>query len=388
MKRRLSILGSTGSIGTQALEVVDNLSAELQVVILTAKSNVSLLAEQARKYSPEMVALADETRLPELRRLLADPDITVAGGRSGLLEAASRSDVDLCLNGLVGVAGMEPTIAALEAGTDVALSNKESLVMAGDHITGLLQESNVQLFPVDSEHSAIWQCLTGEDLSQVRRLILTGSGGPFRTWTREQMEKVTVREALQHPNWDMGPKITVDSATMMNKGLEVIEARWLFGLGPDRIDIVVHPQSIIHSMVEFVDSSVKAQLGVPDMKVPIQYALTYPDHQPAEWPRLDLAEIGQLTFEPPDPGKFPCIALAFEALERGGSAPAVLNLANDRAVAAFLSEQIGYTTIPRILEQALAAHPYVAHPTLADIASLTEWTDRYFQEELGWEAGR
>ncbi len=254
--------------------------------------------------------------------------------------------------------------------------------MAGALITALQQEKGTRLLPIDSEHSAIWQCLAGEDHSQVRRLLLTGSGGPFRTWTREDMARVTKKEALRHPNWDMGPKITVDSATMMNKGLEVIEARWLYDIPPERIDIVIHPQSIIHSLVEFVDGSVKAQLGVPDMKIPIQYALTYPDHRPADWPRLDLAAVGELTFEQPDLEKFPCIALAYDALRRGGSAPAALNLANDLAVQAFLDDQLAFATIPRVLERVLGEHPFIETPTLAELEELQAWTKRYVSKTL------
>ena len=290
--RALTILGSTGSIGTQTLEVVENLPGEFRVVALTANRNIELLAHQARQFQVEAVALADPTGADELRERLAGSGIAIHTGRAGLLEIAGRDDIDLCLNGLVGGGGMAPTMAALEAGVDVALSNKESLVMAGALITALQQEKGTKLLPIDSEHSAIWQCLAGEDRSQIRRLVLTGSGGPFRTWPLEDMSQVTREQALRHPNWDMGPKVTIDSATMMNKGLEVIEARWLYDMPPERIDIVIHPQSIIHSMVEFVDGSIKAQLGVPDMKIPIQYALAYPDHRSADWPRLDLAAIG------------------------------------------------------------------------------------------------
>ncbi len=384
--RALTILGSTGSIGVQALEVVENLPGEFRVVALTAHRNVQLLASQARQFKVEAVALADPKGADELKDRLADSGIAVNIGRTGLLEIAARDDIDLCLNGLVGGAGMAPTMAALEAGVDVALSNKESLVMAGALITALQQEKGTRLLPIDSEHSAIWQCLAGEDRSQVRRLLLTGSGGPFRTWTRDDMSRVTREQALRHPNWDMGPKITIDSATMMNKGLEVIEARWLYDMPPERIDIVIHPQSIIHSLVEFVDGSVKAQLGVPDMKVPIQYALTYPDHRPADWPRLDLAAVGELTFEEPDLEKFPCIALAYNALRRGGSAPAALNLANDLAVQAFLDDQLTFAAIPRVLERVLGEHPFIEQPTIPELEELQAWTKRYVSKTLSAEA--
>ncbi|MCH8836199.1 MAG: 1-deoxy-D-xylulose-5-phosphate reductoisomerase [Candidatus Marinimicrobia bacterium] len=383
--RALTILGSTGSIGTQTLEVVENLPGEFRVVALTANRNIELLAHQARQFEVEAVALADPTGADELRRMLAGSGIAIHTGRSGLLEIAGRDDIDLCLNGLVGGGGMAPTMAALEAGVDVALSNKESLVMAGALITALQQEKGARLLPIDSEHSAIWQCLAGEDRSQIRRLVLTGSGGPFRTWPLEDMSQVTREQALRHPNWDMGPKVTIDSATMMNKGLEVIEARWLYDIPPERIDIVIHPQSIIHSMVEFVDGSIKAQLGVPDMKIPIQYALAYPDHRPADWPRLDLAAIGELTFEEPDLEKFPCITLAYDALRRGGSAPAALNLANDLAVQAFLDDQLAFASIPRVLERVLSEHPFIETPTLADLEELEGWTERYVSKTLSSE---
>ncbi|MEE9161739.1 MAG: 1-deoxy-D-xylulose-5-phosphate reductoisomerase [Candidatus Neomarinimicrobiota bacterium] len=380
--RRLSIIGSTGSIGTQALEVITTLPGEFQVVAMTARRSVALLAEQAMRFRVEAVAITESKAAEELKQSLVGSGIEVFAGREGLLAVAGRDDVDLCLNGMVGGAGMAPTIAALAAGVDVALANKESLVMAGEFIADLLQRKGVQLYPVDSEHSAIWQCLTGEEHDQVRRLILTGSGGPFRTRPLEKFAKVTKEEALQHPNWDMGPKITIDSATMMNKGLEVIEARWLFDLGPDQVDIVVHRESIIHSMVEFVDGSVKAQLGVPDMKIPIQYALTYPDHKPSKWPRLDLTRIGSLNFEPPDLERFPCIGLAYEALRRGGSAPAVLNMANDLAVQAFLNDHIPFVAIPSILEDAVSKHPFVERPGLDAIESLQEWTGQHVGEAI------
>jgi len=381
--RRLSIIGSTGSIGTQALEVVTGLPGEFRVVALTARRNAARLAEQARRFRVKAVAIAEEQAADELRERLAGTGIEVLTGPEGVLAVAGRDDVDLCLNSLVGGVGMAPTIAALKAGVDVALSNKESLVMAGEQITELVRRRGVHLYPVDSEHSAIWQCLVGESHQHVRRLVLTGSGGPFRTWPRERLADVTKAQALEHPNWNMGPKITIDSATMMNKGLEVIEARWLFDLQPDQVDILIHPQSIIHSMVEFVDSSVKAQLGVPDMKIPIQYALTYPDRKPSGWPRLDLVQVAELTFEPPDLEKFPCIGLAYEALQRGGSAPAVLNMANDLAVAAFLEDRIPFMEIPATLEKALADHPFVDHPDLAEIDQLQTWTRQCVSQHTG-----
>ena len=375
--KKITILGSTGSIGTQALEVVDNLPGEFDVYGLSTNSNARLLVEQARKYQPRAVAVIDAAGRDFAARELTGLHIEILSGRSGLLELAQHDIPDVCLNALVGGAGMEPTLAAINAGIDVALSNKESMVMAGEYLSQLARAKGVQIYPVDSEHSAIWQCLNGEKNEQIARLILTGSGGPFRTLPSERFPEVTVEQALNHPNWDMGPKITIDSATMMNKGLEVIEACWLFDLPATKVDIVIHPQSIIHSMVEFADGSVKAQLGVPDMKVPIQYALTYPDHRPANWERLDLPSIGQLTFAQPDLDKFRCIALAYAALEAGGTAPAVLNMTNDRAVQAFLTGKISFEKLPAILADAINAHTAISHPTIEEIIDLEAWVDNY-----------
>jgi 1-deoxy-D-xylulose-5-phosphate reductoisomerase len=372
MTKKLSILGSTGSIGENTLLVADNLGEQIDILYLSANRNVERLIEQAQKYYPKTVAIVDEEAGKKVTGAL-NGQIEVLTGREGLLELAGRDDVDIVLNGLVGSAGMEPTLRSVEAGVDVALSNKESLVMAGSIINEAKQKSGAKIFPVDSEHSAIWQCLAGEDMADVRKIILTGSGGPFRTKNVETFINITPKEALNHPNWDMGNKITIDSATMMNKGLEVIETYWLFGLKADEIDIVVHPQSIIHSMVEFADRSIKAQLGVPDMKIPIQYALTYPRHSAAQWEELDFIKTGQLTFEAPDLEKFPCIKLAYEALRAGGSTPAVLNVANEQAVYNFLDGEIKFTDIPAIIEKACAEHHYIAEPTLEDLLELEIW---------------
>jgi 1-deoxy-D-xylulose-5-phosphate reductoisomerase len=372
MTKKLSILGSTGSIGVNSLLVVDNLAPRFDITYLTAYKNSDRLIAQAKKYAPKAVAIIDEEAGKKVRAALNDP-IEVLTGRSGLLELAGRDDVDIVMNGLVGSAGMEPTLKAIEAGVDVALSNKESLVMAGSIIELAKQKSGATIFPVDSEHSAIWQCLAGEEMTDVKKIILTGSGGPFRTKDINSFKDITREEALRHPNWDMGNKITIDSATMMNKGLEVIETRWLFGLGADEIEIVIHPQSIIHSMVEFADRSVKAQLGVPDMKIPIQYALTYPRHSSASWGQLNLVKYGKLTFEEPDYEKFPCIKLAYEALRAGGSTPAVLNVVNEQAVYRFLEGEIKFTAIPTIIEKACANHHYIANPTLIDLLELELW---------------
>ena len=380
--KSIGILGSTGSIGTQTLDVIDALPGKFYIKYLTSNQNTELLGEQALKYKPDTVCIANEEKRDDLEIILAGTNINITSGRNALLEAAGRNDVNLVMNGLVGAIGMEPTIEAVKAGVDVALSNKESMVMAGGIINELLKKHSGNLFPVDSEHSAIWQCLTGEKNDQVKRIILTGSGGPFRTKPKEEFSLITREEALQHPNWDMGNKITIDSATMMNKGLEVIEAHWLFNLNADQIDIVVHPQSIIHSMVEFVDGSVKAQLGVPDMKLPIQYALTYPDHYSTDWENLDLTAIGRLTFEKPDFEKFPCIQLAYDALEKGGTFPVVLNVANDEVVSAFLNDHIPFIQIPQLIAEALDQHEFIENPDLETISEISQWTTNYIHEQI------
>ncbi len=377
MARRLTILGSTGSIGVNTLRVVDNLTSQFEVVGLSTYHQSDLIVEQALKYGPEAVAVVDEAAGEQVIKRLAGADIEVLSGREGLLELSARKDVDLLLNGLVGSAGMEPTLLALEAGIDVALSNKESLVMAGSLIQEAKERTGAQVFPVDSEHSALWQCFQGESIEDVRRIILTGSGGPFRQRDRKSFTHITPEEALRHPNWKMGKKITIDSATMMNKGLEVIEAHWLFGLSPDAIDIVIHPQSIIHSLVEFKDGSVKAQLGVPDMKIPIQYALTHPRHREANWERLNLIEVGSMDFAAPDLERFPCIKLAYRALRRGGTQPAVLNVANEQAVYRFLAGEIPFTHIPLIIEAAGEAHAWLAKPSLSDLQQLERWATHF-----------
>ena len=377
MKRRISILGATGSIGVNALKVVSHLENELEVVYLSGNKNMILLIKQIKKYQPKAVCIVDEESYNQVKEEVQSLNIEILFGRSGLLELAKRSDVDVMLNALVGAPGMEPTLLAIKAGVDVALSNKESLVMAGNIIKKAQEQSGAEIFPVDSEHSAIWQGLVGEELEDLRRIILTGSGGPFRQKEISLFSNITVKEALNHPNWDMGEKITIDSATMMNKGLEVIEAYWLFGINPNQIKIIVHPQSIIHSMVEMKDGSVKAQMGVPDMKVPIQYALTYPRHIEATWEKLDLINCADLTFEKPDYNRFPCIALGFKVLERFGSSGAALNLSNDYAVYRFLNEEIQFTDIPRINESVLEEHPWIEEPSLEDLLELDEWVKNY-----------
>ena len=375
--KSIGILGSTGSIGTQTLQVIDSFPTDYQIKYLSANQNIEKLSKQALIYKPDTVCIAVEEKRSELETILTGTDINITSGRNALLEIAGRDDIDLVMNGLVGATGMEPTIEAVKAEVVVALSNKESMVMAGGFINGLLKKHSGNLFPVDSEHSAIWQCLTGENIGQVKRIILTGSGGPFRTKPKEEFSQITREEALQHPNWDMGNKITIDSATMMNKGLEVIEAHWLFNIDYPNIEIVVHPQSIIHSMVQFKDGSVKAQLGVPDMKIPIQYALTYPTHLEAPWERLDFAMLGDLSFQAPDFDRFPCIKLAYLALDKMGTTPAVLNMANDYCVYKFLDEKIKFTDIPVIIKSAMNNHEWTENPNLDYLKELDLWTENF-----------
>lgn len=363
--QRLSVLGSTGSIGTQTLEVVRLFRDRFDVQALTAGSNVDLLVEQAREFRPTCVVIGDEAGRAQAKSDL--PGIRVLTGTDGLCEAATLSDVDTVVASLVGFAGLESVMAAIRAGKKVALANKETLVVAGELVTQLLGETGGMLLPVDSEHSAIFQCLVGEPPGSVEELILTASGGPFRTREAATFESITKEEALNHPNWEMGDKITVDSATMMNKGLEVVEARWLFGIDADRISVLVHPQSIIHSLVSFKDGSTKAQLGVPDMKVPIQYALSYPERWFAPHERLEWSEIRCLDFEAPDDGKFPSLGLAYDALRAGGTAPAILNAANEQAVALFLEDRLRFVEIPEVIGEALAKIPVVIAPRLEDL---------------------
>ena len=375
MKKKITILGSTGSIGVNALNVINNL--DIDVVGLSANTNSKLLIEQAKKFQPKSVSIVDEDAYLIVKDALKNTSIDVLCGKNGLLEISSRDDVDLVLNALVGSAGMLPTVYAIRAGADIALSNKESLVMAGKIIERERKKANVNIFPVDSEHSAIWQCLVGESKEEVKRLILTGSGGPFREKKISTFKDIKPEDALKHPNWEMGKKITIDSASMMNKGLEVIEAVWLFEMDSQKVDIVVHPQSIIHSMVEFDDTSVKAQLGLPDMKIPIQYALSYPNHIKTNWEPLDLVKIKSLTFESVNYERFPCIKLAYESLARGGTSSSVLNVANEQAVYRFLNKEIGFMEIPKLIEIAMDNHDWTEDPSIDDILSLEDWTTNF-----------
>ena len=375
MKKKITILGSTGSIGVNALNVINNL--EIDIVGLSANTNSQLLIEQAKKFQPESVSIVDEDAYLIVKDALKNTSIDVLCGKNGLLEISSRGDVDLVLNAIVGSSGMLPTVYAIRAGADIALSNKESLVMAGKIIERERKKANVNIFPVDSEHSAIWQCLVGESKEEVKRLILTGSGGPFREKKISTFKDIKPEDALKHPNWEMGKKITIDSASMMNKGLEVVEAVWLFEMDPQKVDIVVHPQSIIHSMVEFDDTSVKAQLGLPDMKIPIQYALSYPNHIKTNWEPLDLVKIKSLTFESVNYERFPCIKLAYESLARGGTSSSVLNVANEQAVYRFLKKEIGFMEIPKLIEIAMDNHDWTEDPSIDDILSLEDWTTNF-----------
>ncbi len=375
MKKRISILGSTGSIGSNTLKVLENLENDLKVVYLSAFSNSRKLIEQAEKFKPKAICLVEEEAYKEARNHFKNDKTEVILGREGLLELSSRDDVDIMLNGLVGGIGMEPTLSAIKSGVDVALSNKESLVMAGSIINEAMKKSGAKLFPVDSEHSAIWQCIAGENIEDIDKIILTGSGGPFLDRDLGTFDEITLKEALNHPNWEMGEKITIDSATMMNKGLEVIEAFWLFNGNQTPIEIVIHPQSIIHSMVEFQDGSVKAQMGVPDMKVPIQYALTYPRHRKANWERLDFFKIKELNFYKPNLDKFPCISLAYDALKKLGTGPAALNLANDYSVQRFLRQEIQFMDIYRINYMVLNTHNWLNEPSLGDLRELDNWVE-------------
>lgn len=378
----IAILGSTGSIGTQALEVIAAQQEHFRVELLTAYRNADLLIAQARQFVPKVVVIGDERYYQQLKNALADLPVQVRVGREAISEAVQMDTIDCVLTAMVGFAGLLPTVAALQSGKKIALANKETLVVAGELISKLAQEKNCHIYPVDSEHSAIFQCLTGEADNAIEKIILTASGGPFRGKSREALAHVTKREALRHPNWDMGAKITIDSATLMNKGLEVIEAKWLFDVAASQIEVVVHPQSIIHSLVQFTDGSIKAQLGLPDMKLPIQYALSYPQRLKSDFPRFDFMQYPQLTFETPDTFTFPCLALAFEALQRGGNAPCVLNAANEIAVAAFLKDEIAFLDIPRLIENTLQRTAFVAQPTLDDYQQSDAEARKYAEELL------
>lgn len=366
MQKNIAILGSTGSIGTNSLEVIGCFPDLFQAAYLTTNQNIDLLQEQIKLFRPRGVVVLDEGKASELRARVGT-SVEVLSGTSGLEQVVTREDVDIVISALVGFAGLRPTIAAIRHRKRIALANKETLVVAGGLITSLVSEYGVDLLPVDSEHSAIFQCLVGEDRSRVARLLLTASGGPFLNVPAESFSTLTVEEALNHPKWKMGNKITIDSSTLMNKGLEVIEAHWLFGLSGEQIHVVIHPQSIIHSMVEFVDGSVKAQLGIPDMKLPIQYALSYPERWPMNGSRIDFPALQSMTFFEPDWEKFRCLRLAYDALGLGGTAPTVLNAANEVAVSFFLNHKISFDKIPAVIERALSMHKTRSNPEIQDI---------------------
>ena len=372
-KKQLAVLGSTGSIGTQTLEVVKNNPERFEVYVLTANNQADLLIRQARMFLPEVVVIANESKYPEVKEALEDLPIKVWAGADAIAQAVQLSEIDMVVTAMVGFSGLKPTIAAIKAGKAIALANKETLVVAGELITGLAVENKTAVLPVDSEHSAIFQCIVGESAQSVEKLILTASGGPFRTFTASQLATVTSKEALRHPNWKMGAKVTIDSATLMNKGFEMIEARWLFDMEPEMIDVVVHPQSVIHSMVQFCDGSVKAQLGVPDMKLPIQYALSFPERLQGVSPRLDFSVYNSLTFEQPDTLRFPNLGLAYQAAYEGGNRPCILNAANEVVVDAFLKGRVAFLDMSRIIERVLTGVSYVSQPTYEDyVATDTE----------------
>ena len=365
-KRTIAILGSTGSIGTQTLQVVEEHPDKFEVYAITANTRVDELIQQARKFMPEAVVIADESKYPKLKEALADLPIKVYGGYESICQIVESKPIDIVVTAMVGFSGLRPTINAIKAGKAIALANKETMVVAGEMINELAMKHQTPILPVDSEHSAIFQCLAGEMHNKVEKLILTASGGPFRTFTKEQLEHVTREQALKHPNWSMGAKITIDSASMMNKGFEVMEAKWLFGVGAEDIEVVVHPQSVIHSMVQFGDGAIKAQLGTPDMRLPIMYALTYPVRLPSSFDRIDWNTLKELTFEKPDLELFPNLRHAYTALAEGGNIPCVVNAANEVCVAAFLEERIKFTDMPKLIERAMEKATYILKPTLDD----------------------
>ena len=378
--KTVAILGSTGSIGTQSLEVCEKHG--IKVTALAAYHNIDLLETQARKYSPEIVSVYSEKRALELRKRLADTDIKVMAGEAGLCAIAQMKNADILLNSVVGMVGLRPTLWAIEAGKDIALANKETLVAGGELVMKAAAEKGVKIYPVDSEHSAVFQCLQGNKREQLSKMILTASGGPFFGYTYEQLRNVTKEQALNHPNWDMGNKITIDSATLMNKGLEFIEAKWLFDLRPDQIEIVVHRQSVVHSAVEFNDYSVIAQMGVPDMKIPIQYALLYPDRMECPTGRLSLTDYGKLTFEKPDYETFKCLSAAIEAIKRGGAYPCLVNSANEEAVRAFLHDEIKFIQIGEIVSSVLDKFEYFGINSYEDVAKADSMAREYVRNRI------
>lgn len=378
-KKQIAILGSTGSIGTQALQVIEANSDLYEVYTLTANRSIDLLEQQARKFHPDSVVIADKTKYNELSSRLSDLPVKVYAGQEAICEVASAAPVDIVLTAMVGYSGLRPTIAAIKADKTIALANKETMVVAGEIITKLALEHKTAILPVDSEHSAIFQCL--EYNNEIEKILLTASGGPFRTYTREQLATVTKEQALKHPNWSMGAKITIDSASMMNKGFEVMEAKWLFGVSPDKIEVLVHPQSIVHSAVQFRDGAIKAQLGAPDMRVPIQLAFSYPQRLQSDFPRADLFKIGSLTFEKPDIERFRNLALAYEAIEKKGNMPCIVNAANEVAVDAFLHDKISFLGMSDLIEKVMNKTEFITTPTYEDYVA-TDARARQLATEL------
>lgn len=372
IKKGIAILGSTGSIGTQALEVIEANPEHFDLQVLTAHSNAALLVQQAKKYVPNSVVIVNESHYEFVKQELENEDIKVYCGIDALNQIVTESEIDIVLTALVGYAGLKPTIEAIKAKKTIALANKETLVVAGSLINALALENNVTIYPVDSEHSAIFQCLTGEQYNPIEKIYLTASGGPFRGWSRERLASVTKEQALKHPNWTMGAKITIDSATLMNKGLEVIEAKWLFDLQPNQIDVIVHPQSIIHSLVQFEDGSMKAQMGLPDMKLPIQYAFSYPNRFKTDFPRFNFLDYPQLTFESPDRNTFSNLNLAYQAMEMNGSAACALNAANEVTVQSFLNNQISFLEIAEINEKVMLQTSLIQTPTYEDFVRVDQ----------------
>lgn len=378
MKKQIAILGSTGSIGTQALQVIEEHPDLYEAYVLTANNKVDLLIEQARKFRPEAVVIANEDKYLQLKEALSDLPIKVYAGTDAICQVVESQPIDIVLTAMIGYAGLRPTMSAIRAGKIIALANKETMVVAGELINALANEYHTPILPVDSEHSAIFQCL--EMNNPLEKIILTASGGPFRTFTMEQLQTVTKEQALKHPNWSMGAKITIDSASMMNKGFEVIEAKWLFGVRPEQIEVVVHPQSVIHSMVEFEDGAVKAQLGVPDMRLPIQYAFSYPQRIRSSFDRLDFMKCSSLTFEAPDTKRFRNLALAYEALHQGGNMPCIVNAANEVVVTSFLKDQISFLGMSDVIEKTMQCVPFIAAPTYEDYVSTDAETRRIAAE--------
>jgi 1-deoxy-D-xylulose-5-phosphate reductoisomerase len=377
MKKRIAILGSTGSIGTQALDVIEQNQDKFEVEVLTANNNSDLLIKQAVKFLPNHIVIANEEKYAEVKIALQDYPVKVYAGQDSLAQIVSMPSIDIVLTALVGYAGLLPTIKAIEAGKKIALANKETLVVAGELVTKLALEHHVSIYPVDSEHSAIFQCLAGEQYNPIEKILLTASGGPFRGKNKDYLSKVVKEQALKHPNWCMGKKITIDSATLINKGFETIEARWLFDVKPEQIEVLVHPQSIIHSMVQFEDGSIKAQLGLPDMRLPIQYALGFPYRIKSKFPRVDFTEFSNLTFEKPDTSVFRNLQLAYEAMNKGGNQPCILNAANEVVVDAFLKDKVGFLEMSDLIEQALEKISFVEHPKYDDFKNTDVETRRY-----------